>query len=173
MLSLRRISSMLFLAIVSLNLIGGTPNWELIAPKPEIHLKSTEPVSFKQSSYAYRAAPDPCQHYRRQEIAGFVLLSIGVGAIIGSAVMINRGVNDISANVNTINGNEPTAPNLPRHDIVLVSAGASLGLIGIILAPTGLALGITGAVRYHKYCGSYRSFYIAPSSNGTGLACRF
>lgn len=164
---------MVLLPIVSLHLMAGNPNWELIAPKPEVHLQTAEAASFKQSAYAYRNAPDPCKHYKRQEIAGFVLLPVGVGAIIGGTVMINKGINGISASINTINGNEPGSPTVSRHDIVLVSAGAALGLIGVVLAPTGLVMGISGAVRNHKCCGSYRSFYIVPSTTGMGMACRF
>ena len=121
-----------------------------------------------------RMQNDPCKQYKRREIAGFVLLPVGIGAIAGGAVMINKGIIDIENHVNTINAGEPSTAYVPRHDIVLVTAGAALGVIGLALAPTGLAMGISGAVRYRKYCGRARSFYISPDTQqGLGVACTF
>ena len=87
--------------------------------------------------------------------------------------MIFKGINDIHSSIETINGNNPEMPSVPKHDIVLVSAGAAMDIIGLVLVPTGLALGVSGAVRYRKYCSNGRAFYISPSNQGLGLACKF
>lgn len=156
------------------NLMAGSPNWELIAPKAEVHLKTEEASSFKQSSYAFHnQSDDRCREYKRREIAGFVLLPVGVGAIIGGSFMVYKGVNGIHNANGTIDGNNPQTPNVPKHDIVLIGAGAAVGIIGLVLAPTGLVMGVGGAVRFRKYCGKAQAIYIAPSTEGFGLACRF
>ena len=174
MKTLKWIFATVLLPIFGANLIAGTPNWELIAPKPEVHLKTDEAASFKEESYAYRnQGDDRCREYKRREIAGFVILPVGLGMIGGGAFMVYKGVNDIH-NVNiTIDGNNPQTPSVPKHDVVLIGAGAAVGIIGLVLAPTGLSMGVGGAVRYRRYCGKPQSIYLAPSTEGFGLACRF
>ena len=174
MKTIKWIFAAVLLPIFSVNLMAGSPNWELIAPKPEVHLKTDEAASFKQGSYTYGNQGDNrCREYKRREIAGFVLLPVGIGAIIGGSFMVYRGVSDIHNSNGTINGNNPETPSVPKHDIVLISAGAAVGIIGLVLAPVGLSMGIGGAVRFRKYCGKAQTFYIAPSTEGFGLACRF
>ena len=69
---------------ITARLMAGNPNWEVIAPKPEVHLTTTEAASFKQASYSYKnQGDDRCRQYRRREIAGFVLLRLVPGLLPG------------------------------------------------------------------------------------------
>ena len=124
--------------------------------------------------YAAKNDFDPCKQYKRREIAGFVLLPVGLGLAGGGSYMVYKGAVDISNNVITINAGEQQGPYIPKHDIVLVSAGAAMAIVGLVLAPTGLSMGVSGAVRYRKHCGgSARSFYVEPAKQNTGMAFRF
>lgn len=120
--------------------------------------------------------PDFCKQYKRQEISGWVLLGVGAGSLAGGSYMIYKGVTDVLNRNSTINVNDPTpsGPVLSKHDITFISVGSALGFAGLVLTPTGLALGITGTVRYNKFCG--RSAYlITPGmdNNGLGVTANF
>ena len=164
--------------LLVLNLTAGDPNWEVIAPVPQIQAKTLEPISFKQACTTRLAATsnwDVCKQYKRREIAGFVLLPVGIGMAVGGGYMVYRGVLDIQNNVNNnINNDGQGGAYVSKHDIVLVSVGSAMSIIGLVLAPTGLSMGVSGAVRYRRHCGNNaHTFYIGPDKQATGLACTF
>lgn len=118
--------------------------------------------------------PNYCRQYRTREIAGFTLAGLGVAGIAGGAYMTYIGANGVAHAVtdNVVNFPEQRPP-VRKNDLVLTGVGAATAFIGLIFVPTGLAMGITGTVRYNKNCPRERTFYVAPTTKGLGIACKF
>jgi hypothetical protein len=155
--------------------LAGNPVWlsELQAPQIGLSNLKTEPAA--TPSILIRN-PDYCKQYRRQEITGWVLLGVGAGSIAGGSYMIYKGVTGIINSNSSITVNDVSSPGVvvSRRDITYISVGAALGFAGLVLTPTGLALGITGTVRYNKFCGR-TSYLITPAldNNGMGISAYF
>jgi len=177
MKGLRYMLSMALLPLLLASASARNICWAVVDPVPQVSFKTTEPVGFKQASANSKNANgyNPCNQYKRREIAGFVLFPVGVGLGVGGGYMIYRGVVNISNNVNAINTGETQGAYVPKHDIVLVGVGAGLAIIGAALVPAGLSMGISGAVRYRKHCtgGNACAFYVEPANDGAGVALRF
>jgi hypothetical protein len=167
--------------------IAGNPEWqkEMKVPRVSLHGEvraqkyAAEYNSFK-SKYnpsAIRKGPDPCKMYKRKEITGWVLLGVGAGSLAGGGYMLYTGVKHIVNTVNNdIQNSEVSSSGISHRDVNFVIAGSVLSLLGLVLTPTGLGMGISGTVRYHKYCaqGAASKYYISPNfDKGLGVAARF
>lgn len=149
---------------------AGAPAWEsqLVIPKVAREANSCSLLLRPANEHSDL---DCCADYKGKAIAGFILLPVGVGAVVGGSYMVYKGATDI---INTVNAAIQVFPEQSRpiaeRDISLVGFGAGMVVVGAALIPTGLVMGIRCAVKAHKYCGGYtRSLYIAPSREGLGL----
>ena len=154
--------------------LAGNPAWLTQLPAPKVEL--SHPASAMVPPPVAFHNPDFCKQYKRQEITGWVLLGVGAGSVAGGSYLIYKGVTDVLNANSTFNieSNASYHPVISQRDVTFLSVGGALGLVGLVLTPTGLALGISGTVRYNKYCGR-TSYLISPAldSNGLGISARF
>jgi hypothetical protein len=153
--------------------LAGDPEWLTRLPAPQMGIKVATPPALM----APPRNPDFCKQYKRQEISGWVLLGVGAGSLAGGSYLIYKGVTDVLNNNSTIHVNDAgsTGPNISKRDITYIGVGSAMGLVGLVLTPTGLGMGISGTIRYHKYCGGRSSYLIKPAIDnyGLGLAATF
>jgi hypothetical protein len=118
---------------------------------------------------------DQCRMFKRKQIAGFLILPIGLGAIAGGTYMTYVGGRNIANSFSTSDIYSPTSigSGVQKRDEVMVGVGAATILVGMVLAPTGLVMGLHNSVQRHRYCREEKTFYIMPSKSGMGLACQF
>jgi hypothetical protein len=131
-------------------------------------------ILYRNSANVKPGEPNYCRQYRTREIAGFTLVGLGVAGVAVGSYLTYVGANAVARAVtdNVMNFPEQRPP-VKKRDLVMTAVGASTAFIGLVFIPTGLAMGITGTVRYNKNCPRQRSFYLAPSTRGLGLACNF
>jgi hypothetical protein len=111
-----------------------------------------------------------CLTYKRKMIAGWVMFPVGVGAIIGGGYMMYTAAVNVQTRLNESEDNVVTVTN---RDKTLFIAGGVTTLLGLVIAPTGLGMGINSTIKYKRRCNA-RALNFAPTTrNGLGFAMRF
>ena len=118
------------------------------------------------SAYAMRGERGSCERYRHMKVAGIVLASVGGGALILGAVMVNVGTADAYNNGFHTNS-----------DWGLIAGGAFFVVGGTACLAAGIPLAIVGAVKSRKTCGGSNrggaQLILNAGRNGSGLALNF
>lgn len=111
-----------------------------------------------------------CLTYKRKMIAGWVMFPLGVGAVIGGGYMMYTAAVNIQTRLNESEDNVVT---VTYRDKVLLGAGGAVTLLGLIMAPTGLGMGINSTIKYKRRCNARVLNFTPTTRNGLGFAMRF
>lgn len=173
---------------------AGTPVWqdELIATAKLENSRDVKQQSILVRKHHTAAAAaddlDCCRDYKGKQIAGFIIMPVGLIFMAGGSYMAYVSANNIINEVtNAINVFPEKSKGIAERDIARIGWGVGMAVVGLALFPTGLAMGIRGTVKVKKFCGrSYgsleyenynynnrRAFYVAPSAKGLGFTCSF
>ncbi len=88
-----------------------------------------------------------CEKYRRMEIAGIVLASMGAGLVVTGALVTASAYRA---------GNEGTISNYNYYN--MVSGGRAMIGLGTMGMAAGIPLSIIGGVKKQRYCGGSRDY---------------
>ena len=147
------------------NARAGDPVWVTQAQTQP----KTPSLLFKRQ---HKQAVDLCREYKRKEIAGSVLIPVGVCAMGGGLYMIYKGSYNLVNQL--IHGyynyrNQPSS----RRDDAFVCGGTALFIAGLALAPGGFIMATVARTKYCKYCRAGGAMYFTPGQTGLGLAFNF
>lgn len=140
--------------------------------KQALSLTYTTPHTTSAPVASVMAIPkhNECLTYKRKMIAGWVMFPVGVGAIIGGGYMMYIAAVNVQSRFNESEDNVVTVTN---RDKTLFIAGGVTTLLGLVIAPTGLGMGINSTIKYKRRC-NVRALNFAPTTrNGLGFAMRF
>lgn len=175
MKTIMHIVIMILLAIIISPVKGGNPVWEAKIKAPQVNVRA--PGAFTAMALSPAPAPfDKCKRYKNKQIAGWILMPVGLGMMAGGSYMIYAGAKNIYDNtdISLENGLET---KVTKKDKVLMGVGAGMGFVGAILFPTGLVMAIKGGTNYNRDCrGSSapsRSLNLRPTGNGVNVALKF